>query len=50
LLWSREEEKLASSKLSTFSKLAGQNLGGMMHEVNIRHNDRDSKSDTTHKL
>jgi hypothetical protein len=36
LPWSKEEENLASSKLSAFS----QNLSGMMHEVNVRHNDK----------
>jgi hypothetical protein len=33
LPWSREEEKLASSKRGAFSKSAGQYLCSMMHEV-----------------
>jgi hypothetical protein len=33
LPWSKKEEKLASSKLDTFSKAAGQYLCGMMHKV-----------------
>jgi hypothetical protein len=27
-----------------------QNLCGMMHEVNVMHNDRDGKCDMAHKL
>jgi hypothetical protein len=33
LPWSKEEEKLASSKLGVFFKPVGQYLYGMMHEV-----------------
>jgi hypothetical protein len=50
LPWSREEEKLASSKLGAFSKPAGQNLYGMMHEVNVRHNDKEGRSNMAHAV
>jgi hypothetical protein len=46
---STEREKLASAKLGVQSN-GGQNLCGMMYEVNARHNDKEGKSDTTHKL
>jgi hypothetical protein len=50
LPWSREEENLASSKLSVFSKPAGSEPMRCDAWSYLRYKGRDSKSDTAPKL
>jgi hypothetical protein len=48
LPWSREEKNKLCRSLAYSPIQRGQNLCGMMHEVNIRYNDRDGKSNMAH--
>jgi hypothetical protein len=44
----RRKKNLLRRSLACSPIQRGQNLCGMMHEVNVRYNDWDGKSDTTH--